>query len=113
MAKRILITYNRPPFGSTHFSEGLRLASGMGFNEHEVKLIYLGKGARCALKGVDRQPTKQFLETINNFGYPFYVERESLAEGNIPEDEIDSIFKIITRDEVAKMLKEADVTISL
>ncbi len=107
--KKVVITYSRPPYGTAHFTEGLRLASGMGFDEHEAKLVFLEEGAYCAIKGVDKAPAEQFLDTIAEFGYPFYVERESLQENGIDETEVDPMFKVVSREEVAEMLRESDI----
>jgi sulfur relay (sulfurtransferase) DsrF/TusC family protein len=93
--KKLVITYTHPPYGTSHFMEGLRLASGMGFDEHEAKLVFLGEGAFCALKGVDKAPAEQFLETIAEFDYPLYVERESLYEHGINEAHLDPDAKVV------------------
>lgn len=111
--KRVVITYSRPPHGTAHFTEGLRLASGMGFDGHDAKLVFIGGGAYCTLKGVDRAPAKQFLDTIAEFAYPFYVERESLSEKGIAEADVDPMFKVISREEVAKMLQEYEIQLAV
>jgi sulfur relay (sulfurtransferase) DsrF/TusC family protein len=113
MMKKVVITYSRPPYGTAHFTEGLRLASGMGFDEHEAKLVFLGEGARCAMKGVDRAPAGQFLDTIAEFGYPLYVVRESLQENGIEEKEVDPLFKVVPREEVAGMLRDSDIQLGV
>lgn len=111
--KKLVITYSRPPYGTAHFTEGLRLASGMGFDEHEAKFIFLGEGAWCALKGVDKVPAKQFLDTIAEFDYPCYVERESLSEKGIAEADVDPMFQVVSRSEVAKMLQASDAQLGV
>ena len=111
--KKIVITYTRPPYGTSHFMEGLRLASGMGCDDHEAKLVFLGEGALCALKGVDMAPAEKFLETINEFNYPSYVERESLLEHGIDEANIAPIFKVVSQKEISRMLQDCDIQLGV
>lgn len=111
--KEIVITYTRPPYGTSHFMEGLRLASGMACDDHKAKLVFLGKGAFCALSHVDRAPAEKFLETITEFDYPFYVERESLSENGIDETDIDASFKVISQEEISKMIQDCDIQLGV
>lgn len=111
--KKLVLTYTRPPYGTSHFMEGLRLASGMGFDDHEAKLVFLGEGAFCALKGVDRAPAEKFLETINEFNFPFYVERESLLEHGIEEKSLDPSFKVASTEEISKMIRDCDIQLGV
>jgi sulfur relay (sulfurtransferase) DsrF/TusC family protein len=111
--KKVVITYTCPPYGTSHFMEGLRLASGMGFDDHEAKLVFLGKGAFCALKDVDMAPAEKFLETINEFDYPFYVERESLVEHRIDEKSLDPLFKVVSQEEISRMIRDCDIQLGV
>ncbi len=111
--KKVVITFSKPPYGKAHFIEGLRLASGMSFNEHRTKLIFLGKGVWCALKNVNRAPAQQFLEVIKESGYPLYVERESLKENGIDERDIDNMFRVVSEEEVAAMIRESDIQLGM
>ena len=111
--KKLVITYTHPPYGTSHFMEGLRLASGMAFDDHEAKLVFLGKGAFCALSDVDMTPAEKFLETINEFDFPFYVERESILEHGIDETDVNPMFKVISTKEISKMLQESDIHLGI
>ncbi len=111
--KKVVITYTRPPYGTSHFMEGLRLASGMGCDDHEAKLVFFGEGAFCALSDVDMAPAEKFLETINEFDFPMYVEKESLLEQEIDEANIDPSFKVISREEISKMLQDCDIQLGV
>ncbi len=93
--------------------EGLRLASGMPFDEHEAKLVFLGEGAFCALKDVDMAPAEKFLETIDEFNYPFYVEKESLLEQGIDETDIETRFKVASTEEISKMIQDSDIQLEV
>jgi len=113
--KRVVFTFNRAPFGSVYYTEGLRAAVGVisGIDEHQVDLIYLGEGVRFALKGVDRSDTAMYLNTLADYGYKLKVERESLTGLGIPESELASDAEVISRSQVLELIKNADLTIDM
>jgi sulfur relay (sulfurtransferase) DsrF/TusC family protein len=111
--KKVVITFNQSPFGVIYYVEGLRASVGVtsGLDEHTINIIYLGNGARYALKNVDRSDALKYLETLSKLGYNLKVERESLEENGISENEVAPEFQVISRDEAAKLIAEADATI--
>jgi len=111
--KKVVITYTHPPYGTSHFMEGLRLASGMGCDDHKAKLVFLGKGAFCALNDVYMRPAEMFLETIKKSDYLFYVERESLLEHGIDEADISPSFKVVSQEEISKILCDCDIQLGV
>ena len=109
--KKILFMFLRPPFGNIYYTEGLRAAVGMmsGLDEHKVTCVYLGDGAFYSLKDRYKEDTRGYLNTLEKFGeLNLNVEKESLDELDISEDEVDTMFKVVSRDEVADMIKECD-----
>ncbi|MDG6997904.1 MAG: DsrE family protein [Nitrososphaerota archaeon] len=114
--KRVFISFLNSPVGSTFYLEGLRLALGTlsGSEDHNVTVAYLGRGARCALKGVDKSYAVGLIELFkkNAAGKRFYVDKESLSQEAISESELDESFEVTTRDELRKKILEADVTFS-
>lgn len=111
--KKLVITYTHHPYGTAHFMEGLRLASGMGFDDHDAKFVFLGEGAFCALAEVDMEPAEKFLETINEFDFPLYVERESLLEHGIDETDVNPLFKVASTEEISKMILDCDIQLGV
>ena len=113
---KVFISFLKPPVGSTYYLEGLRIALGImsGTEEHIVTVAYIGRGAKCALKGVDRSYAKSLFELFqkNADGKLFYVEGESLREQGISESELDEDFQISSRDELRKKMLLADITLS-
>jgi sulfur relay (sulfurtransferase) DsrF/TusC family protein len=107
--KKVTITFSRPPKGTAHFSEGLRLASGMALNDHETRLVFIGNGAFCSLKNIDNTESEPFWKTIAEFNYPIYVEKESLEKRKINLPDIDPKFKVISRKEVSEILRDCDI----
>lgn len=110
--KHIVFLFQRPPFGTIGYTEGLRAAVGMtaGADEHSVELIYLGDGVYFALKGVARGDAARHLAALAVQGYRPKVERESLVERNIPEEGLASDIEVVTRREVLQSLSRADAT---
>jgi len=112
MEKNILFMFLRAPFGSIHYTEGMRAAVGMmaGLDEHKVTVAYLGDGAYYCLKGSDKSESAGYVKTIADIsGADYYVEKESMDERGIAADELDEMFKVISRDDLAKLIAENDV----
>jgi len=112
----VFVSFLKSPVGSTYYLEGLRVALGImgGTDEHSVTVAFIGKGSRCALKGVDRSYAKSLFELFqkNSDGKRFYVERESLREQGISESELDDDFQISSREDLRKKMLAADVSLS-
>ena len=86
LAKHIFVAFLRSPVSSAFFVEGLRVSAGMlsGDDDHRVTVAFMGKGARCAVKGVDRMYATKFLEFFpSEDGKKFLVEEESLKDEGI------------------------------
>ncbi len=115
MAKNIFVSFLRAPVGSTYFVEGLRVAGGLvrAEDHHRVTIAFLGKGARCALKGVDRSYAVKFLDFFPSAdGKKFYVEEESLNEEGIDRSQLAGEFAVASRKELGQMMLKADLCIS-
>lgn len=114
--KKVFIQFLRPPVGSVFYLEGVRIALGIlsGDETHEVTIAYVGRGVRCALKGVDRSYTKSMIDLLKKdvVGGRFYVEKESLEADGISETDLDGNFAVTSREEIRKMMLSADVTFS-
>lgn len=113
---KVFVSFLKSPVGTTYYLEGLRVSLGImgGTDDHNVDVAFIGKGARCALKGVDKSYGKSLFELFkkNASGKRFYVEAESLREQGIAESELDEDFEIASRDELSKKMLNADVTMS-
>ena len=61
--KRILFTINHAPYGSIHYTKGLRAVVGAtsGIDEHKVDVVYLGDGLNFALKNTDRRDSAKYI----------------------------------------------------
>jgi sulfur relay (sulfurtransferase) DsrF/TusC family protein len=111
--RRVLFTINHVPFGSTHYTEGLRAVVGAtsGIDEHVVDVVYLGDGVYFGLRQVDRADTARYIETLKQAGCRLQAEQESLAaRGLAPEDLADDI-AVISREAVRELVAQADFTV--
>lgn len=109
--KQVLIFFHSPPFGTTHYAEGLRLAMGvatMGKEEHLVEVVYQGDGVYFALQGVDRGVATPFLSTLLRSGCVPKVEEESLVSRTINRDEVATDMEIISHRQVIELINQAD-----
>ena len=112
-SNKVLVMFLNRPFGTIHYVEGMRAALGIasGWDEHEVTLLFLGEGAYYSLKGVSRTDALKYINTLEKLGFSLRVERESLQQLGIEENEVDDLFSIVSRDEVFEMFKEHDFTV--
>ncbi|HHT9120072.1 MAG TPA: DsrE family protein [Candidatus Hypogeohydataceae bacterium YC41] len=110
--RSVLITINRPPYGSIYYTEGLRAAVGVtsGIDENIVTVVYLGDGSYFTLKGVDRKDTDKYLSTLKKQGTRLIVQKESLQERGIKESEIETDFEILPTKEILDLMQRVDFT---
>ena len=111
--KKVIVTFNRHPFGTIHYVEGLRAAVGIfsGLDEHQIDVVYLGDGVYNILEGVDRNESIGYLATLDKYGFRLKVERESLDEREIDTSDVAEGIEVIPRADVFGLIKEADATV--
>jgi sulfur relay (sulfurtransferase) DsrF/TusC family protein len=116
LERTVFVSFLKPPISTAFHLEGIRVALGIlsGDEDHRVTVAYIGKGVRCALKGVDASYTKGMLDNLRKSvsGGKFYVEKESLDEERISEKELGETFEILPRKKMLEMMARADVTLS-
>ena len=110
--KRILFTINHAPYGSIHYTEGLRAVVGAtsGIDEHKVDVVYLGDGVYFALKKTDRRDSAKYIGTLAQSGCQLKAERESLEARKIAPEELAEDIEVISREEVRTLVAQADFT---
>jgi sulfur relay (sulfurtransferase) DsrF/TusC family protein len=115
LSKNVLVLFLRTPVSSAYFVEGLRVSAGMlsGDENHKVTAAFVGKGARCAVKGVDRMYATKFLEFFpDEGGKKFLVEEESLKEEGIDPKLLADDFAVAPRAEISRLMLKADLCLS-
>lgn len=115
-AKKVVVFFNKPPIGSLHYAEGFRASVGLGagIDEHEIIVVCLGEGVYNVLKNVERKEVFRYIDTfLNRLEVPgkLLVEEEALKERKIEADEVGDEWMIISREEIARIVSEADVTV--
>ena len=111
--KKVVISFNRAPYGSIFYTEGLRAAVGVtaGIDEHKVDVIFLGDGVFFALKNVARDDSKGYLGTLAKLGTKLYAEEESLNDRKIAKDALAGDVEVIQRKKVLELYQKSDATI--
>lgn len=107
--------FQRPPFGTIHYAEGLRLAMGLatlGKEEHGVEIVYRGDGVYFALQGVDRAVAAPFLSTLLRGGCVPKVEEESLLSRGIGRAEVATDMEVISQRQVTELLQQSHFILS-
>jgi sulfur relay (sulfurtransferase) DsrF/TusC family protein len=111
--RHVLITFNRDPYGSIFYTEGLRAAVGVtsGIDEHTVDVLYLGDGVRFAVKDLDRSDSAKYLATLSAQGVSLKADKEALAARNISESDLADDVEVISRTQALELVRHADATI--
>ena len=114
MDKKVFVAFLRSPVGSSFYLEGVRAALGVvsGNEDHEITVAYLGRGVRCALRGVDRGYSAEMLELLAKSGPEFFVDKESLDAEGIAESDLDAGFVPASRADLLRKMSDADATFS-
>ena len=115
MGKKVFVAFLRSPVSTSFHVEGLRMVAGIlsGGDNHKVTIAYIGRGARCAVRGVDRSYSTMFMGFFpDRAGKRFLVEEESLKEEGIDFKELADDFAVVSRKELSHIMLEADLTLS-
>ncbi|MGB0846890.1 MAG: sulfurtransferase complex subunit TusC [Thiolinea sp.] len=130
--KKFMYINRKAPYGTVYALESLEVVLIAAAFEQDVSLAFIDDGVFQIAKGQDTKGIgmKGFSPTYNALGdydiTKLYVERESLEERGLTEDDLMPIMyededddweekpsvRIISRAEMAQVLAEQDVTLS-
>ena len=130
--KKFMYINRKAPYGTVYALESLEVVLIAAAFEQDVSLAFIDDGVYQIAKGRDTKGIgmKGFSPTYNALGdydiTKLYVERESLAERGLTEDDLMPIMyededddweekpsvRIVSRAEMAQVLAEQDVTLS-
>lgn len=130
--KKFMYLNRKAPYGTVYALESLEVVLIAAAFEQEVSLAFLDDGVYQLLKGQNPKALgmKNFSATYNALGdygiTKLYVERESLAERGLSEDDLMPIVyededddyaekpsvRVVSRMEMAQIMAEQDVTFS-
>jgi tRNA 2-thiouridine synthesizing protein C len=131
-AKKFLYVNRKAPYGSIYALESLEVVLIGAAFEQEVTLAFLDDGVYQLARGQETGGVgmKNFSPTYRALGdydvNKFYVERESLEERGLSEDDLQEItyededddwaekpsIRVVSRDEMKKIMSEQDVILS-
>ncbi|HSG36694.1 MAG TPA: sulfurtransferase complex subunit TusC [Paracoccaceae bacterium] len=130
--KKFLYVNRKAPYGTIYALESLEVVLIGAAFEQDVSLAFLDDGVFQLTKGqkTDGIGVKNFSPTFRALGdydvNKFYVEKESLEERGLTEDDLQAItyedenddwaekpsIRIVTRAEMADIMSEQDVVLS-
>lgn len=108
--RKLLYQFNRPPYGTVFYTEGMRAAVGAtaGIDEHEVILLFQADGIYYCLKDVDRSENLGYEGTLKKAGVQYYAVKEDLEARGISQDELADDVTVVSRADTWKFYQEAD-----
>ena len=108
MEKKVLIMIKSAPFTNLNYYEALRTAAGLW--DHEVKILWTGKGVLGALDKVDKTLTNKFLGDLPDLDIELYVEEDALRAAGFDEDELVDTVELADCDKICELVDEAEAT---
>ncbi len=109
MEKRVLIIIKSAPFTDLNYYEALRTAAGLW--DHQVKILWTGKGVLGALNNVDQTLTKKFLSDLPDLDIELYVEEEALTELGYGLDDLVDDVEPVDEDKILELIGEAEASL--
>tara|TARA_A100001388_G_scaffold190264_1_gene143159 strand:- start:1883 stop:2266 length:384 start_codon:yes stop_codon:yes gene_type:complete len=118
VVKKFLYINRRPPHGSIYAHEALEVVLiGAAFDQ-DVSLAFIDDGVYQLKKNQDTSDinTKNFSKTYGALEMydveKLYVEKESLDQRGLSEDDLMVDVKILTSDEMKKIIKDSEVILN-
>ncbi|TCD48234.1 sulfurtransferase complex subunit TusC [Chlorobium sp. N1] len=115
--KKIMHVMRRAPHGSIYTYEGLEMILIMAAYEQDLSVVFIGDGVYALKKGQDTSgiSIKGFAKTFTALdGYDvekLYVDRRSLEERGLSEDDLLVDVEVLDSAEIGRRMNEQDVVI--
>ncbi len=116
MSKKIAVILRKPPHGSLFPAEGLRVAVAVSTSDTTV--VSLGDSVYAFLKETDMTLYKRHLEFLSRpmleEAKPLlvHIDKTALLERGLTEEDLIDGVIVKERDEILKIIAEADVTLT-
>lgn len=116
-SKKIMHVMRHAPHGSIYTYEGLEMILIMAAYEQDLSLAFIGDGVYALKKGQDTGGIgiKGFAKTFMALdGYDvekLYVDRRSLQERGLSEEDLVVDVEVLESQEIGKLMTEQDVII--
>lgn len=118
IVKKFMFVNRKPPYGTVYALEVLEMVLISAAFDQDVHLAFLDDGVYQIKKGQDTKDLgmKNFSPTYRALeGYDIeklFVERESLEERGLTEDDLLVDVEVISRADMAKLMGEMDVVMT-
>jgi tRNA 2-thiouridine synthesizing protein C len=118
IAKKFMFVNRTAPYGSVYALESLEVVLISAAFDQDVSLVFVEDGVWQLKKGQQTKgiETKNFSPTYRALeGYDvekLYVERESMEERGLSEDDLIVDVKVLPAAELGKLMDEQDVVLS-
>ncbi|MGK7345568.1 MAG: sulfurtransferase complex subunit TusC [Candidatus Nitrospinota bacterium M3_3B_026] len=115
--KKIMFVMRKAPHGTIYSYEGLETVLIMAAYEQDLSMAFVGDGVFALVKGQDTEElgVKGFIKTYNvleDYGVEnIYVDRQSLEERGLSEDDLAIPVQVASAEEIAKVMEEQHATI--
>jgi tRNA 2-thiouridine synthesizing protein C len=115
--KKIMHVMRRAPHGSIYTYEGLEMILIMAAYEQDLSVVFIGDGVYALKKGQETAGIgiKGFSKTFMALdGYDvekLYVDRQSLEERGLTEDDLVVDVEVMESLEIGRLMNEQDVVI--
>ncbi|MCJ7731314.1 DsrE family protein [Candidatus Bathyarchaeota archaeon] len=109
MEKKVLIMIKSAPFTNLNYYEALRTAAGLW--DHDVKVLWMGKGVYGAISNVDQTLTKKFLSDLPDLDIELYVDEEALVKAGFNADELVDSVELADGDKITELILGAEATL--
>ena len=107
--KNILIFVKSLPYNTLNYYESLRTAAGLW--EHQVTILWTGKGVYSILNTADQTLTHKFLEDLPDLDVEMYVDQDTLSTYAIDEADIITEVSVADKETVTKLINSAEASL--
>ncbi|MDH5751993.1 MAG: sulfurtransferase complex subunit TusC [Deltaproteobacteria bacterium] len=117
VVKKFMNIIRRAPHGTIYTYEALEMILIMGAFEQDISVAFIDDGVYALVKNQDTSEIgiKGFSNTFRALdGYDIeklYVDRESMEERGLTEDDLVVGVEVVSSEELGNMMKEQDVLV--
>jgi tRNA 2-thiouridine synthesizing protein C len=108
--KNVVILLRQPPHGTLYPVEGLRMSVAVSA-DFEPITIAINDGVYTFLKNVDKTMYSMHINFLKDIDLEIYVDKKSLDERGLTEEDLIESVEIKEHDEILKVLAGSTVTI--
>ena len=108
--KSVVILLRQPPHGSLYPVEGLRMTVAISADFDPIT-IAINDGVYTFIKDVDKTMYDMHIEFIKNNDLDIFVDKKSLDERDLTEDDLIEQVEVKEHGEILKMIADSTLTI--